>query len=231
MAKLDRKLMKLFASNAGLNQRAQIGSLAANTPTFTTDIETMQSLQEYLDGWFSIVIGANSPAIEDMNSLHYLFAYQLCYLMQDGIPEWNDETEYFIGSIAKDASGNIYRSLQDNNLNNPLTDNAYWTLAGSTSVFEIDVSDSPYAVLSTQQQSTINVDTASGAVSIELPNTVGAGFKFVVKDVSMYASVNPITIIPDGAQEIEGLNANYLCESDGGAWVFQFDGTNWWIVG
>ena len=97
--KLVRKLQKIFAETAGFNQKAKIGSLAAGVPEFTTDIELMQSNGNYSGGWFSTVLGGNSPAIQDMNALDNLITYQLAYLMQSGVAEWDPNTHYFIGSL------------------------------------------------------------------------------------------------------------------------------------
>lgn len=120
MAKITRANQKIFGSNAGANQIATFGSLAASSPAFTTNPETIQSLSEYLTGWFGAVIGANSPAIEDMNALCYLYSYQLAYLMQTGVAEWNDETTYYIGSLVSDGVDGIFASKTDTNLNNAL---------------------------------------------------------------------------------------------------------------
>ena len=118
MAKITRKLMKIFGSGAGNQQRGVFGSLAAGAVAYSTDVETIQSLGEWTEGWFAAILGGNSPAIEDMNSMSYVYAYQLAYLMQQGIAEWNAETTYYIGSLVSDTSGNIYRSIADDNLNN-----------------------------------------------------------------------------------------------------------------
>lgn len=99
MSKIVRKNQKIFGINAGFDQIAQFGSLAASAPTFTTDPETIQALSNYLVGWFNGVEATNSPAIEDMNALCYLYAYQLAYLMQQGIPEYNSATTYYMGSL------------------------------------------------------------------------------------------------------------------------------------
>lgn len=126
MPKITRQNQKIFGDNAGLNQLAQFGSLAAGTPVFSSNPETIQALGNYLTGWFGAIIGSNSPAIEDMNALFYLFAYQLSYLMQTGIPEWDDETTYYIGSLATNSTGDIFKSKTDDNLNNVLTDLTNW---------------------------------------------------------------------------------------------------------
>ncbi len=130
MSKITRATSLLFGSNAGANQIAQFGSLAAASPNFTTSPATIQALSNYLTGWFAAVIGANSPAIEDMNALCYLFSYQLSYMLQTGVPEWDSGTTYYQGSIVTDTAGGglMYASLTNNNLNNAVTSSANWTL-------------------------------------------------------------------------------------------------------
>lgn len=132
MAKIVRKVMKVFGSASGPSEVAQFGSLANSLPIFTLDPAVIQGLSQYLSGWFAAVIGGNSPAIEDMNALCYLFAYQLTYLMQTGVPEWDAGQIYFIGSMVNDGFGNEYASNIDNNTN-PLTGNG-WTPVGGISV-------------------------------------------------------------------------------------------------
>lgn len=126
MAKITRQNQKIFGSNAGFEEISQFGSLKAGVPAYSTNPETIQALQNYLDGWYEAVIGGNSPAIEDWNAVCYLYAYQLAYLFQQGIPEWNDETTYYEGSLVNDGTGAIYKSITDDNLNNIVTDTANW---------------------------------------------------------------------------------------------------------
>lgn len=126
MAKITREVAKIFGSTAGVNQIGQFGSLAAGSPAYSTDPGTIQNLSQWLSGWFEAVIGANSPAIEDMNAFCYVVAYQIAYLMQTGVAEWNSETTYYIGSLANDGLGNTFVSITDDNLNNALTDGANW---------------------------------------------------------------------------------------------------------
>lgn len=125
MAKITRKTALIFGISAGINQIAEFGSLAAGTPVFTTDPAVIQSLSNYLGGWFNAVVGGNSPAIEDMNALCYLFAYQIAYGMQAGIPEWDAGTTYYINSLVQ-SGGVIYMSRTDTNLNNAVTSAANW---------------------------------------------------------------------------------------------------------
>jgi hypothetical protein len=125
MSKLTRVVAKIFGINAGANQISKFGSLAASAPAFTTDPAVAQSLSNWLDGWFGAVVGGNSPAIEDMNSVHFVLARQIAYLMQEGVAEWDTDTTYFINSMAK-SGGVIYKSLTDNNTGNAVTDVSKW---------------------------------------------------------------------------------------------------------
>lgn len=103
MARLARYTQQVFASSAATAQIAEYGSFANGTPaTYSGTTITpalVQGLTQYLSGWFSAVEGAYSPAIEDMNALCYLFAYQLSYLMNTGIAEWDSGTTYSTGNI------------------------------------------------------------------------------------------------------------------------------------
>lgn len=126
MAKIARKQAKIFGSSAGALEIGKFGSLAAGSIAYTTDPDTIQALTEYLEGWFSAIIGSNSPAIEDMNALCYLFAYQIAYILQAGIAEYNSTTTYYIGSMVNSA-GVIYMSLTDTNTGNAVTDSTKWT--------------------------------------------------------------------------------------------------------
>lgn len=125
MAKIARKTALIFGSTAGVNQIAEFGSLAASVPAFTTDPAVIQSLSNYLGGWFQAVIGANSPAIEDMNALCFLYAYQIAYIMQAGVAEYDAGTTYYTGSIVN-SGGTLFVSQADNNTGNALTDSTKW---------------------------------------------------------------------------------------------------------
>lgn len=151
MAKLTRKTQRLFGSSAGANQIAQFGSFAANSPLFSSDPAVIQSLSNFLTGWFGAAVGANSPAIEDMNGLFLVAFYQLAYLMQAGVAEYDTGTTYYTGSLAMSA-GQIYVSQVDNNTNNALSNRSFWIpfsggspTSGSGALFWLqDVSSAVY---------------------------------------------------------------------------------------
>lgn len=137
MAKLTRYDQLVFGSTAGSDQMAQFGSFAAGAPltydgsTITPDI--VQALSNYLTGWKGAVVGNNSPTIEDMNALCFLFGYQLAYVMQAGIPEYNADTVYYIGSLVN-SGGYVYVSLTDANTGNALTSTSNWAQAPQNGV-------------------------------------------------------------------------------------------------
>ena len=135
MAKLTRVTGKVFGGDATatVGGIGQFGSAATGTPNPTTDVATIQALQAYLDGWGSAVITSrNFPPIEEVTGVLKTISYQACYLLQEGIPEYDINTEYSNTSIVKSISGNelsFYISLQNNNVGNALTDTTKWSKA------------------------------------------------------------------------------------------------------
>lgn len=132
MAKLTRVTGKVFGS-AALAQTGgigQFGSAATGTPNPTTDVATIQALQAYLNGWGSAVITSrNFPPIEEVTGVLKTISYQACYTLQEGIPEYDINTEYSNTSIVKGVNNGVitlYSSLTNNNQNNPLSDSTKW---------------------------------------------------------------------------------------------------------
>lgn len=127
MAKLQRKSAKVFAENAvaGVGGISQFGSLAAGDINYSKDVDIIQALDAYKNGWSSAVVGNKSPAIEDRNALDYLLSYQQAYIMQRGVPEWLSTETYYVGSFVSLDNGRMYVSVTNNNVgNNPATDTA-----------------------------------------------------------------------------------------------------------
>lgn len=133
MAKtITRKLLLPFGSTGPTAKFAQFGSLAAGAPLNSKDLLTIQSLTAWLNGLQDALYGANkAPLMEDINGLFYVLAYQACYMLQEGVPEWDSTTTYYTGSIVRGpGTGAYYVSLVDTNLNQSLPaagmDNANW---------------------------------------------------------------------------------------------------------
>lgn len=132
MAKLTRVTGKVFgsAATATIKGIGQFGSAATGTPNLTTDVATIQALQAYLDGWGSAVITSrNFPPIEEVTGVLKTISYQACYTLQEGIPEYDINTEYSNTSIVKSVNNGVitlYASLTNSNIGNSLTDTDYW---------------------------------------------------------------------------------------------------------
>jgi len=227
MSKIIRKAQKLFGSNASANQIAKFGSLAAGSPTrysgVTADPDNIQALSNYLGGWFSAVLGLNSPAVEDFNAVDYLFSYQLAYLLQQGVAEWNTDTFYYQGSIVSDGLVNatLYVSLTDDNQGNALSDGSNWaTLSTGGSVKAKAVN---YQIL--PGDSFIKV---SANHTETLPDaTLVTGREYTLKKTDFNATT--VTIATLLSQTIDESSTYSLVEQ------YQFvtvrsDGVNWWIV-
>lgn len=135
MAKLPRVTSVLFGSTAPSQTVEEFGSKTQlGTPNYTTDPAQIQQLAAWTDGWTAaIATGNKAPYVQDMNAFCLVDSYQLAYLFQMGIPEWDSATTYYLGSYVQDpaGSGNVWYSLQNNNLNNapPVgASNAFWKL-------------------------------------------------------------------------------------------------------
>lgn len=103
------------------------GSLQTGSPAYSGDPKVIQSLSNYLNGLNGALIGNRSPALEDLNGLFYVFAYQLAYLLQSGVPEWNADTTYWTGQICRGIGTAVqYQSIIDNNIDNAVTDTNSW---------------------------------------------------------------------------------------------------------
>lgn len=128
MAKITREPQLIFGGSLVANNNiAKFGSLKIGTPAYSLDPSDIQTT-EYLNGWAAAVVNNNAPALQDMNGLFYLTTYQLAYLMQAGIAEWNAATTYYIGSLVNDTYGNVFKSLIDTNTS-ALTVKASWRIA------------------------------------------------------------------------------------------------------
>lgn len=128
MARLTRKNIKVFAGSATNN--GIFGSLQANNPVQTNDVEQLQSLSAWEEGWNDAAMtGEKLPPIEEFQAVQYVVTYEQAYLMQEGLPEWASTVTYYKGSLVKKVTATgfqIYSSLTDNNTNHALTDTTNW---------------------------------------------------------------------------------------------------------
>lgn len=136
MAKLERKTQKTFAGQAGSRQITAFGTAKSDTPVYTNDISLIQNTN-FLYGWANALLPDKSPWEEDMNALFYAVTRQLAYLFQEGIPEYDPETEYSLSAFVRGiGSPTLYYSLTQNNIGNNLNDTNYWAVFFDASTVE-----------------------------------------------------------------------------------------------
>lgn len=130
MAKIVRKTSQLFAVSAPGTGVEQFASFEVNgAPTYTTDPAVIQAAAAWGLGWSASQFqGTFAPYFQDRNGVDLVALYQLSYVLQQGIGEWDTATVYFRNSIVS-FGGKLYVSLQDFNQGNapPLTTNSFWT--------------------------------------------------------------------------------------------------------
>lgn len=194
MPKIQRKISKIFAVNSPLDRVAVVGSLRQGNPQYSKDIDALQSLSNFEDGWPGIAIGVSSPPLEDMNAIQFVFSEQQKYQFQSGVPEWHAAETYYKGSIVSDGSGNLFVSIQDDNTNHTISDSAWWTKQGN-SVKNVTAN---YTVIASDNYIRGNAVGAPGnIINVTLPamNTIPIGHTIKIKNVSAPVSSGAVRVI------------------------------------
>ena len=106
MAKLTRKSMKVFGETASTTGNdpdiGQFGSAKAGTYVGTGDIETIQSLPAWSNGWIDAVTPTQQfPTLPERTGVDKVLSYQEAYILQEGIAEYDDNTTYYQNSLCK----------------------------------------------------------------------------------------------------------------------------------
>lgn len=117
MAKITRQQQKIFAGNSN-NQVTAFGTAKDAQPVYATSAGEVQTTS-FSQGWIPALTNDLAPFLEDSNGLWYMITSQVAYLLQEGIPEYDTNTEYFKGSLVKytnsDGDVTIYKSTVDGN--------------------------------------------------------------------------------------------------------------------
>src|SRR5580698_7344232 len=107
MPKLARETHQVFGLSGTTGNFTQFGSTTGGSTNFTKDIATIQGLSAWADGWQEEVYPVNkAPFLEDMNAWCYEHSYQVGYIFEMGIPEWDPGTTYYLNSVVQDNAGN-----------------------------------------------------------------------------------------------------------------------------
>jgi hypothetical protein len=210
MARIDRKNQKVFASNASNN--GQFGSAQLGTKLLTNDVETIQALSAWVNGWNDATIsGQRLPTLEELQAIQYVLTSQLAYLFQEGIAEWNEDTTYYQKSIVrKTGTYELYGSLTDDNVGNALSDAGEWVLL--VDLANVGGVQNNFAATA---DPTVNDDAGDGYSQASIwYNTVSGEF-FICVDASIgsavWASTSPVSIIDSLGGLIESPeNVDYV---------------------
>lgn len=227
MAILTRKTQKVFASAA--SDIGQFGSGAAGTKVITTDPTVVQALSAWVNGWLVATLGANKfPALEEMNGVAFVATYQLAYILQEGIPEYDVGTTYSqFGLCKKAGTFDIYGSLATNNVGNALTDNTKWSLlvtlggggsltptVGSNTGVSASVTAAGTSATFAATEVVVKVSLGGAGQTLEnysqavnLATTGAGGMDTGTAPVSGYVSIYAIAK-PDGTKSILACNAS-----------------------
>ena len=132
--RLTRFYHKIFANNAlttptgvtGVFGSGKSDGSVTGGPQYTADLLSIQGLGAWAQGWEGAINNlTKTPAMQDMNSVFFALSYQIAYLLQAGIPEWNASTTYHQYQFCT-TSGRIYFSKQNTNLNHATSESSWW---------------------------------------------------------------------------------------------------------
>ncbi len=233
MSKIIKKSQKIFAGGVPASGViAQYGSLVAKAPIYSNNPDIIQALPAWEEGLKSALIDGYNPTIQDLNALLYVITRQIAYRMQSGIPEWNAETTYYIGSFVTDGAGTIYKSVTDDNLNQALTIASQWLNYKSIKQTEIGAS---YTVLNSDYIVNWSLNAVPGhddppedQVTLPAPIAALAGRMVIVK-VTSSTSENHVRIKTANASTINTLS-QIECEQYHSR-TFICDGAKWSCFG
>ena len=126
MSKLERTTQTIFGERGNNDEFAIFGSMKSGTPAYSKNPKALLEAPAYSQGWQDAVAADKAPFLEETNGLFYALSSQLAYLFQTGIPEWDENTTYYLNSICQEE-GIWYKSLTDENTgNNPTQDTVNW---------------------------------------------------------------------------------------------------------
>ena len=140
MSKILRKTAQLFAVNAPANEVTVFASLENGTVIYSVDPAAIQVQPDWGLGWTSSQFeGTRAPYVFDRNSVDLVCFQQIADILQDGIPQWDAGTTYYLNSIVQ-YNGQKFLSVIDSNLNNAppnLASNGYWTFINFPSLKQL----------------------------------------------------------------------------------------------
>lgn len=130
MTKYTRLTGKVFGSSATASgddpEIGQFGSALTGEYRGTTDVATIQNLPAWQKGFIGCVTpNTQFPPLPEMTGFGKVLSQQICYLLQQGVAEWDSGTTYYENNWCA-YNGSLYISKSDENINNLPTNVTYW---------------------------------------------------------------------------------------------------------
>lgn len=130
---LPRKVQLLFGvALSAPGNIAVVGSLQNGPVVYSDDVATLQGNANFEQGLQGVVVGNRSISLEEFMGMLRIITSNLGYALQSGVPEWNADTTYYVGNIARGPTGVLYSSLTGGNIGNALSDSNNWTTVVSS---------------------------------------------------------------------------------------------------
>lgn len=107
------------------------------------------------------------------------------------------------------------------------------SMLGAAGVPVSTVHTTTFTISNTNQSEVFLTDTSGGAFTVNLPpaSTTPNGIEYTFKDTTGSWGANPLTIAPNGADLLEGLNSSRPLVTNYGSVTYTTDGiSNWWGV-
>ena len=192
MSKLTKVSHKVFGILANFTyQMSKFGSFKNGSPEYAANVTEIQSTPNFENGLYDSLVGDGAPFAQDMNGVLHHTSRQVGYLYQEGIPEWDADSTYYINSLVK-YNGEIFKSLIDNNTGNAPTPifygNANWFCLVGDFTTECNTMTTGLQVM------------ASGENPLDLPDEV-----YDPKDLVNHISGYEIWIPHTGYYNLSGL--------------------------
>lgn len=237
MAKLERKLTKIFANNSGSQGTTVYGSKASGTVQYSKDLDDLQST-EWEIGREAGVIANSAPVLEDDNTVDFVMTRQIKYIQQMGICEWLATETYFINSFCA-YNGVIYKSIVNDNINNnPANDDGtHWEVFNTdgNKLFDYKTSDrnltlennkwySSHVFTTKQVNGAVKINTAPQTL-LDLYNN-GTDFSETIAGVTIAGKK-----AQNGMKIVKLLNSanGYYCSNFGSLTYEKYSGDFYWI--
>lgn len=200
MAGLVRKTLIPFGGSGPTSSFGQFGSKEAGFPQTSQDPAVIQGLSAWVEGWQNAIVSSDKAAyLEDMNGWCFVHSYEVAYLFQMGIPEWDAATLYFTNSIVQTASnGQWFQSLQGGVPGVGAGQSGNAPPASASNAFWLWINPPAYIVVPSAPSLNVLPKVANVSPSTGVPGSIGLANSAVAEDGTDVIISLPLKF-PDGS--------------------------------